>query len=139
MNAQPAESLRRILIVEDEPFCRRLLERYLSSFPVEVRFCADAETGLRSLEEFDPELIFMDLVLPGMDGIEATETIRHRSGFASTPIVVTTTLDDAHVSIDARNAGATSYMAKPLLFPDVVELLGKLLGIAPLEPAPARG
>lgn len=118
-----------IMVVEDESICQLLMKTYLRHFPVNVVFCPDAETALRRLDEVHPDLILMDVVLPQMDGIEATEAIRHRAGCAKIPIVITTTLDNSVTSIEAREAGATGYVVKPLQLGQVRELLDRYLDI----------
>lgn len=130
----------RILVVEDETVPKMLLQLYLRSFSVEVRFCADAESGLEALDAFHPDLIFMDLVLPGMDGMEAIDRIRHRADAAGTPIVVTTSLGDARTSIEAREAGANTFLSKPLQLGRVADVLQRFLGVrAPGHvPVPVR-
>lgn len=122
-------SVPRILVVDDEPVPRMLLQMYLRSWPVEVRFCPDAESGLETFETFHPDLVFMDLVLPGMDGLEAIDRIRHRADAAKVPIVVTSSLGDSRTSIDARTAGADTFLAKPLELGRVAEVLQRFLGL----------
>jgi len=121
---------KKVLIVEDESICQLVLRVYLKKYPIEARFCGDAEAGLACLDEFQPDLILMDLVLPRMDGIAAIEQIRHRAAFRRTPIIVTTTMNDSITSIEARESGANSYLVKPLRFSDVEQLLEKFLGVA---------
>lgn len=118
----------RALVIEDEPFCRRLIGILLEGHGVEAHFAESTEEGLERLEAVAPDVIFVDLVLPGLDGIAAISAIRHRAGFDRIPIVVTTSLDDRFSSIEAREAGATGYLVKPILPEQLDEVVGKYLG-----------
>lgn len=134
----PGRTLPRILVVEDEAVPRMLLQVYLRSWPVEVRFCPDAESALDAFGAFHPDLVFMDLVLPGMDGMDAIERIRHLAEGNRVPIVVTSSMGDARTSIEAREAGASTFLAKPLQMGHVANVLERFLGLrAPGHPLAA--
>jgi len=66
----------RILVVDDNPQNAKLARILLSSEGFDVRTTADAEEALRVLDEFSPDLILMDLQLPGMDGLELTRRLK---------------------------------------------------------------
>lgn len=128
-NSSPRARRPRILIVEDEWVCQLLLQTFLKTFPVEVEHRPSAEAALTDLDRIRPDLILMDVMLGGMDGIEATELIRHRPGFEKTPIVMTTTLDDSVSSVEARDAGASTYLVKPIQLRQLREILDRFLGL----------
>ena len=112
----PAE---HILIVDDNPQNQKLARVLLSSEGFEVRAAGSAEEALRLLEEFHPQVILMDLQLPGMDGLELTRRLKADPERASIAIIAVTAYamkgDDAR----AFAAGCDGYVTKPL---DIDEL-----------------
>jgi len=112
----PAE---HILIVDDNPQNQKLARVLLASEGYEVRAAGSAEEALRVLEEFRPEVILMDLQLPGMDGLELTRRLKADPDRSSIAIIAVTAYamkgDDAR----AFAAGCDGYVTKPL---DIDEL-----------------
>ena len=114
----------RILLVEDNPVNRKLARNVLRSRGYEVWEVASGEEALSLLGERRPDLVLMDLQLPGMDGLEVTRRIKARPETAEVPVVALT----AHVGqIDeqrALDAGCSGYITKPIRlaqFPGQVE------------------
>src|SRR3972149_4100286 len=100
----------RILAVEDEPTVAEVVDRYLRRDGYNVSVTHD---GLRALEEYDrfqPDLVVLDLMLPGLDGIEVCRRIRAR---ASTPIIMLTARADEVDKLVGLEIGADDYMTKP--------------------------
>jgi two-component system, OmpR family, response regulator ResD len=100
----------RILVVEDEPTVADIVDRYLRRDGYEVSLASD---GLRALEEYDrfqPDLVVLDLMLPGLDGMEVCRRIRSR---ASTPIIMLTARGDEVDKLVGLEIGADDYMTKP--------------------------
>jgi two-component system, chemotaxis family, protein-glutamate methylesterase/glutaminase len=105
----------RVLVVEDSPTARGLLVMALSSDP-EIEVVGQASTGedaVRKTAELRPDLVTMDIHLPGIDGFEATSRIMQET---PTPIVIVSGLDvgDMSVSMNALCAGALAVLAKPV-------------------------
>jgi two-component system KDP operon response regulator KdpE len=100
----------RILIVEDEAQLRLALHRYLTGLEYSVRGVEDAETGLRELRGFKPDLILLDLMLPGMSGVEFVREVRREH---ETPVVVLSALGDEATKVKALDEGADDYLTKP--------------------------
>lgn len=104
----------RALVVEDDVVARRLLEHALSERGHEVVAVADAESAL-DLHRVEPfALMIVDWHLPGMDGLELCRRVRGAPGGNDVAIVVATGSDRAEDLLDALNAGASDYLAKPL-------------------------
>lgn len=102
----------RVLICDDDPIVREALAGYLAredDIDI-VRSVETAETALESLEEVAPDLVLMDLVLPGIDGIAATRTIRERC--PDTPVLVLTTFGTNDQVKEAIGAGASGFLLK---------------------------
>jgi two-component system LytT family response regulator len=109
--ATPAHGPLRALIVDDEPLARRGLEIRLEAHPdVEiVGECGDGLSAIASLRELRPDLIFLDVQMPGMDGFETLRSIPAHE----MPLVVFVTAYD-HYAIRAFEASATDYLLKPV-------------------------
>jgi two-component system KDP operon response regulator KdpE len=120
----------RILVVDDEIQITRVLRASLSAQRYDVRTANDPEEALRIFEEWDPDLIVTDLMMPGMTGIDLCRAIRRKS---RTPIVVLSVRDQEHAKVEALDAGADDYVTKPF---SIQELLARVR--AHLRRAPER-
>lgn len=107
-----AETPIRVLIVDDHDMVRRGLGVFLGVSPglEQVGDAADGEEALRLVEELRPDVVLMDLRMPGMDGVEATRRIRER--FADTQVVALTSYKEETLVRDALQAGAIAYLLK---------------------------
>jgi NarL family two-component system response regulator LiaR len=101
-----------VFIVDDHPVVRQGLHTFLSTLDgIEVvGEAADAEDALGAIEEALPDVVLMDLVLPGMDGIDATRRVREIS--PSTKVIVLTSFADDEKVFPAIKAGAAGYLLK---------------------------
>jgi NarL family two-component system response regulator LiaR len=109
----------RILLVDDHHMVRMGLKAYFSTLP-DIQVVAEAATGeeaVRLAAELTPDVVLMDLIMPGMDGVEATRQVR-KSSPHSQVIVVTSYHEDEHI-FPAIRAGALSYVLKDI-DPDVL-------------------
>lgn len=100
----------RILVVEDEPTVAEVVDRYLRRDGYDVSVAHD---GLRALAEYDrflPDLVVLDLMLPGLDGLEVC---RHIRAHATTPIIMLTARGDEVDKLVGLQIGADDYIAKP--------------------------
>jgi DNA-binding response OmpR family regulator len=106
----PADERQRVLIVEDEPNIASFARMYLEAAGFGVTHAARGDEGLRLAESDPPDLVILDLMLPGMDGYEITKRLR-RGG--STPIIMLTARDDAVDKVVGLELGADDYITKP--------------------------
>jgi two-component system response regulator ResD len=104
------EHNRSILVVDDEERIRRLLRMYLEKEGYTIEEAEDGESALRLGTEQDFDLILLDLMLPGMDGIEVCERIRQ---LKSTPIIMLTAKGEEINRVQGFEAGADDYVIKP--------------------------
>jgi len=112
---------RKILVVEDNVDNRRILVyrlRRIGEF--EIREAGNGEEALRAVEDDPPDLIFMDLKMPVMDGWEATRRLRQTAVGARIPIIALTAQAMAGDEQKALAAGCDDYVAKPIVDPEVV-------------------
>ena len=120
----------RILVVDDETQITRVLRASLSAQRYDVRTANDPEEALRLFEEWKPDLLITDLVMPGMSGIDLCRAIRRRS---RTPILVLSVREQEQSKVEALDAGADDYVTKPF---SIQELLARVR--AHLRRAPER-
>ena len=114
-----AES-RRILVVEDEADVARLLYARLRSRGYEVLIADEGRSALASAQEFRPDLVILDLMLPDTDGYRVSEELRRRMSSCMVPILMLTARTEAADKLHGFSAGADAYLTKPY---DAVELL----------------
>ena len=120
--------MKRILIVEDIDFNRDLLVQLLED-NYEVLTVPDGTTGIAAAEREHPDLIIMDLSLPGIDGWEATRQIKADGTLAHIPIIALSSHAMRGDEEKARQAGCDDYLSKPLdedlLFNKLKQFLGE--------------
>ncbi|HEX6354448.1 response regulator transcription factor [Actinophytocola sp.] len=99
-----------ILLIEDDPLVRRGLQLALSRHGHEVRTADTGEEGLSELRTTTPDLVVLDLMLPGIDGVEVCRRIRATSEL---PVIMLTARGDDFDVVDGLAAGADDYVVKP--------------------------
>jgi two-component system, cell cycle response regulator DivK len=117
----------KILIVEDHEDCRELLLVYLQRVGYQVLQAASGEQGIEKALEAKPDLIIMDLGLPGINGIEATTRLKKNIKTAHIPVIAYTAWSEAKFKETAKKAGMVGFLTKPTP-PDVLnEVIQKYL------------
>ena len=107
-------SRKTILIVEDSELNRRLLEAVLEPHGYHLLVAEDGETGVAVAREEKPHLILMDILLPGIDGYEATRTLRANPDTSRLVIVALTASATSEEQEQAMAAGCDGYIPKPI-------------------------
>lgn len=103
-------SAARILVVEDEPVVAEVVERYLRRDGHQVRRVARGDEALVTFDEFAPELVVLDIMLPGVDGLEVCRRIRQRS---NVPVIMLTARGEEVDKLLGLGIGADDYVTKP--------------------------
>lgn len=106
--------MTRILIVDDSPTEVHVFQNILESNGFEVDTAPDGETGIRRARETLPDLILMDIVMPGINGFQATRKLHRDQTTADIPIVIVTTKDQETDRIWGLRQGARGYIVKPV-------------------------
>jgi two-component system response regulator MprA len=101
----------RILIIEDDQAIVRVLKRSLTYEGYHVEAEYEGEKGIERFHSFRPDLVVLDWMLPGMDGIEVCDRIRSQED--STPIIMLTAKDTTHDRVQGLDSGVDDYMVKP--------------------------
>jgi len=107
----------RILVVEDEAAISDFLERGLESEGYAVSVVADGNSGLAEARSGDFDLLILDLMLPGIDGLEVLRRFREADG--ATPVILLTARDGVEDRVAGLDAGATDYVPKPFAFEEL--------------------
>ena len=106
--------MAKILIIDDEEDIRELLSYNLKKEGFIVESAENGETGLAILSSFKPQLVLLDVMMPGMDGIEVCEAIRTKEGFQHTLVCFLTARNEDYSQIAGLEAGADDYVSKPI-------------------------
>jgi CheY-like chemotaxis protein len=116
-----------ILVIEDNELNMKLVRGILSFGNYTMLEATDAETGIKIAHEHHPDLILMDLQLPGMDGLEATKKILNTDNLKRIPVVALTSYAMEGDKEKAHLAGCTGYITKPIDTRNFLTVISKLL------------
>lgn len=112
-----------ILIADDDPVVRETFREYLNETPCNIMIATDGEIALETALAVRPNLIFLDVIMPNMDGLTALTHLREKERTREIPIIVVTGKSDAATLVSAIRAGADDFITKPFLR---IELLRKM-------------
>ena len=115
-----------IAVVEDDPRIGELIHEEICDEGHGCKCFSTAEAFLNDVEQLKPDLVLLDLMLPGMDGLNCLRTFRQMPGFQQCPVVIVTALNDAAKRRESRELGAIDYILKPDLFDQLPQLLATL-------------
>ena len=124
--------LPRVLVVDDAPALLLLITKFLERAGYEVQNTDNGVTAVELALSFRPDLVLLDVNLPGMSGIEACRAIRLQTGGATLPIVMITGSDTGETLEQAYAAGATDYLCKPIDWRNFAAFIGRFLQAEPL-------
>ena len=122
--------MAKVLIVEDNPANMTLALVLLESAGHSVITATNAEAGLTLARDEQPQLILMDIQLPGMDGLEATRLLKQDDATRRIPVIALTALAMKGDEERIRAAGCDGYIAKPLAYKDFLAVISARL-VAP--------
>ena len=118
---------RLVLVVDDDVMIRRLLRTVLEADEIEVVEAADGDAALALLRDLKPTVVVLDVMMPGLDGVEVCRRIDHEMA----KVVMLTARDDPDLERAATKAGADAFLTKPFSAVELLDLVERLL-------APAR-
>lgn len=129
-------SAGRILVVDDEPQIRRIMRTTLITAGYEVDDAKTAEEGLMKVREFRPDLVLLDINMPGMGGLAACRELRADPNVA---IIMLTVHNTEAAKVEALDAGADDFVTKPFSTPELLARIRAALRRIPVAPsAPTR-
>lgn len=112
-----------MLVVDDDQLIRRLVRAVLETDEFEVVEAPDGEAALAVLDDAKPAVVVLDVMMPGLDGLEVCRRIDH----SAAKVVMLTARDDRRIEVAARAAGADAFLTKPFSSGDLLELVDTLL------------
>ena len=116
-----------VLVVDDEPMARTLLRLMLVRSGYEVIEAVDGHDALKKLDMHSPDLIILDVMMPGLDGYEVCAIIRERFDRNQLPIIMLSAKSDLLSAQTGLDAGATKYLTKPVSPDDLTRHVGDTL------------
>jgi CheY-like chemotaxis protein len=102
-----------LLVVDDDEAQRIILNRLLTAKNYDLLFARDGLEALRVLKDKRPDLILMDIMMPNLDGMEATRRLKAIPEFSGTPVIMITGKSEGDVVIDCKKVGAVDFVVKP--------------------------
>ena len=121
---------KRVLLVDDEPRVRASLRTVLEP-TYEILEAADAAEGLKSFKHDAPDLVLLDVILPGTDGLAALQTMRTEN--RAVPVIMLTGTKSVKTAVDAMKLGAADYLSKPFDVEELQIVIERTLGKQELE------
>ncbi|HTB64068.1 MAG TPA: response regulator [Opitutales bacterium] len=116
----PAAAVGRVLVVDDDPGSRSMLGDWLGAYGHQVRTAADGPEALLAVEQELPDVIVMDVMMPGMDGFTVCERLKRDPKTAGIPILLLTALNERDDRMRGMRAGANDFLMKPADLPYVL-------------------
>jgi two-component system OmpR family response regulator len=128
----PQRSLKRIMLVEDDPDIQTVTSLALGSFGgFDVRICGSAQEAVQCAAQFRPDLILLDFMMPGMDGVDALMALRGIPATAAVPVVFLTARVQPHEVKRYRELGSLAVIPKPFeptALADIIRAIWNSLG-----------
>ena len=132
-----AEKRRTVLVVDDEPSQRQLLGGFVESLGYRAEQAASAEAALEAIRRGPPDMVLLDVRLPGISGIEALPEIRKIAQHL--PVLLVTAYADLRQAVAAVKGGADDYLAKPVDLDELAAVIADTLGPAATQSAKTPG
>ncbi len=118
--------IKTVLIIDDSPTERHILSQLLLSGGYEVSTAESGEEGIERAKQIKPDLILMDVVMPGTNGFQATRALSKDDATKSIPVIICTTKDQETDKVWGMRQGARDYVTKPV---DGPALLAKIAAL----------
>ena len=119
--------MAKVLVIDDSPTEVHVLQTLLEKHGHEVIVANSGEEGVVVAKETLPDVILMDVVMPGMNGFQATRQLAKQAETAKTPVIIVTTKDQETDKVWAKRQGAVDYIVKPVQEKALIEHLGRAL------------
>jgi two-component system cell cycle response regulator len=131
MSTHPASAApSKVLIADDNPQILELLEAYLEPLGVLVRLVADGEATLAAVEQDEPDLILLDIMMPKRSGFEVCRLLKDDPRYRDIPIIMVTALNEVGDMERARECGGDDFLSKPV---NKIELLARVQNLLKLR------
>lgn len=119
---------KKILIVEDDKFLRELIAQKLIKEGYEASQAIDGEEGIKKIKEEKPDLVLLDLILPGIDGFEVLSRMKEQSTLTAIPVIILSNLGQKEDVEKGLKLGAVDYLIKAHFTPgEIIEKIRNTL------------
>ncbi|MEA3295617.1 MAG: response regulator [Patescibacteria group bacterium] len=119
---------KKILIIEDDKFLRELISQKISKQGYIVIGAIDGEDGIEEFKKEKPDLVLLDLILPGIDGFEVLSQIKSNAELSKTPVIILSNLGQKEDIEKGVNLGADDYLIKAHFTPnEIIEKIEKVI------------
>lgn len=122
-----SDSLRTVMVVDDDELLRSLLEFKLVSKGFSVRTASDGESGLAAIRQARPDLVLLDAMMPGMDGFAVLQRLKSEPGLAEIPVIMLTARRQEADIVGALKSGVDDYIVKPFIIDELIMRVTRLL------------
>ena len=119
--------MAKVLVIDDSPTEVHVLQTLLEKHGHDVVVANSGEEGVVVAQETRPDVILMDVVMPGMNGFQATRQLSKQAETANTPVIIVTTKDQETDKVWAKRQGAVDYIVKPVQEKALIEHLSRVL------------
>jgi two-component system KDP operon response regulator KdpE len=123
----------RLLVVDDDPQIQRMLRSQFAAREYEVEIAGSGEEALRAVGEFLPDLVLLDITMPGMDGLAVCRELRE---WSPVPVILLTAADAPQTKMTALDLGADDYLTKPFHMGELLARIRAVLRRAAASPTP---
>ena len=121
--------MKKILLIEDDKFLRELMVKKLLTMDYDVTSAVDGESGLSMIKEVQPDVVLLDLILPGINGFEVLEKAKQDPEIADIPVIILSNLGQKEDIERGQKLGAADFMIKAHFTPqEVVNKIKTILG-----------
>jgi DNA-binding response OmpR family regulator len=121
--------MKKILLIEDDKFLRELMVKKLLTMDYDVTSAVDGESGLSMIKEIKPDVVLLDLILPGINGFEVLEKAKQDPEIADIPVIILSNLGQKEDIERGQKLGAADFMIKAHFTPqEVVNKIKAILG-----------
>lgn len=118
---------KKILVIDDEPELVKAVKIRLESNGYEVETAYDGPTGLEKTKEFKPDLILLDIIMPGMNGYEVSKKLKAEPDTKDIPIIIFTASQQRELEEKCKEVGVTDFITKPFETSDLLNMVNKFL------------
>jgi len=127
MSTETAKKAARILVVDDEPEITEIIEAFLDNAGYQVRVLNKAQEAIENAQEFKPDLILLDIMMPGTDGYTVCNQIKENAGLKNTPVIFLTGKDSKDDQGKSFQVGGDMYIKKPFSCERLLEIVNVVL------------
>jgi twitching motility two-component system response regulator PilG len=127
--AQPSLSGKKILVVDDSNTIRRSAEIFLKQAGCDVLLAEDGFDALSKVYDYQPDLIFCDILMPRLDGYQTCAIIKRNEKFRSVPVVMLSSKDGVFDKARGRMVGSDDYLTKPFTKGQLITVVEQQMGV----------